>query len=440
MIKTKFDALEESNKIIDSLFAEVADFCGCDLTLFDTQVTTQSSLSAEMKTYYSDYLIDNATPLLVHDQFGQKQPIPKNKGKTVEFRKYAPLAKALTPLTEGVTPSGNSLSVSTITATVSQYGDYIELSDMLMLTTIDNNLVHATELLGNQAGETLDTIVRETINSGKNSQYADAQVAARYLLTGGSSTASNNHYLTVDCIRRGVRNLKVNKAKRYDSYFVAIIHPDTAYDIMGDTAWVEASKYAGSTQLFEGEIGKIHGVRFVETTEAKIFHGEDLIAEGSTNEARTLTVASYTNKVITVDEALSAAEALDLEGRKIIVDGYLYTVVSAATGEAGAATITIDENPTHNPVDSDIVYPGEAGAAGRDVYSTLIIAKNAYGVTELSGGGLETIVKQLGSGGTGDPLNQRATVGWKATKTAEILTETYMVRIETASTFQSGPN
>lgn len=442
MIKT-FDAVEESNKIINDLFNEVAEFCGCDLTMFDnTQTTLSPGLSDEMKTYYSDYLIDNALPLLVHDQFGQKHPIPKNKGKTIEFRKYDPLQKALTPLQEGVTPSGNSLRVSTIPATVSQYGDYIELSDVLLLTAIDNNLVHATELLGNQAGETLDTIVREVINSGTNAQYADAQVSARFLLVGGSSTPENNHYLTVDCIRRGVRNLKVNKAKRYDSYFVAIIHPDVAYDIMGDKEWVEASKYAGSTQLFEGEIGKIHGVRFVETTEAKIFHAEDLVAYGSTNARRTLTVNSYSSKVITIKEALTSSEALDLAGRKIIVDGVLYTIASAEAGAAGAATVTIVENPPsgNNPASNDVIYPGEAGAAGRDVYSTLVIGKNAYGVTEVTGGGLETIVKQLGSGGTSDPLNQRATVGWKAIKTAEILTQTFMVRIETASTFQSGPN
>ena len=118
----------------------------------NTNITTDTGLSAEMKTFYSDYLIDNAKPLLVHDQFGQKHPIPKNGGKTIEFRKYSPFAKALTPITEGVTPTGRKLETSTITATINQYGDYVELSDILLLTAIDNNLVEATKLLGNQAG------------------------------------------------------------------------------------------------------------------------------------------------------------------------------------------------------------------------------------------------------------------------------------------------
>lgn len=407
-----------------------------NLHLFDnTNKTTDSDLTPEMKTYYSDYLIDNAMPNLVHDQFGQKQPIPANNGKTVEFRKYSPFAKALTPLTEGVTPSGKKLAVTTITATVAQYGDYVELSDMLILTAIDNNMVQATKLLGAQAGETLDTVTREVMNGGTNVQYAGGQVTARYKLVGGDSTAANNHYLSVLATQKSARYLKTQKAQKIQGYYVAIAHPDTLFDIMRDEEWTEASKYAGSTQIFEGEVGKIAGTRFVETTEAKIFHAADLTAA-----SRNLTMASLSTKTFTVDEAITAAEATALAGRKVIIKGVLYTIASSAAGAAGAATITVSETVTGSPTDGEVIYPGEAGAAGRDVYSTLALGENAYGVTEITGGGLQHIVKQLGSAGTSDPLNQRATVGWKATKTAERLVEGFMIRIETASTFQSGAN
>jgi N4-gp56 family major capsid protein len=409
-----------------------------NLKLFDNTNTTgqtgaNQDLSAEMKTYYSDYMIDNAVPKLVHDQFGQKQPIPKNGGKIIEFRKYSPLAKALTPLTEGVTPSGKKLNVSVITATIAQYGDYIELSDMLLLTAIDNNMVQATKLLGNQAGATLDTITREVLNGGTNVQYANAQVAARYLLVGGDATPANNHYASVAAIKRSTRTLKVQNADKIDNYFVAIIHPDAAYDIMNDSEWIEASKYAGSTQLFEGEIGKIGGVRFVESTEAKVFHAANLTAA-----ARNLGITSLDTKTFTMDEAITEGEAAALVGRKVIVKGYQYTVTAAVAGAAG--TITVAETVQGSPGSSDIMYPGEAGAAGRDVYSTLVLGENAYGTTEITGGGLEHIVKQLGSAGTADALNQRATVGWKATKVAERLVEGFMVRVETASTFEIGAN
>ena len=305
----------------------------------NTQVTTSAGLTDEMKVFYSDYLIDNATPKLVHDQFGQKHPIPKNGGKTIEFRKYSPLPKLLTPLTEGVTPDGQSLTVTTVEATIDQYGGYVTISDMLQLTAIDNNMVQATKLLGNQAGASLDTITREVLNGGTNVVYAGG-VSSRSALTADSK-------LTVDDIKKAVRALKNQNAEKIGDSYVAIIHPDVTYDLTNDPAW-QAVKDYDPKDWYEGEIGKIAGVRFVETTEAKIFEG--------------------------------------------------------------------------------------------GVYSTLILGDNAYGVTEIEGGGLQHIVKQLGSAGTADALDQRATVGWKATKVAERLVEQFMVRIESKCTFASAAN
>lgn len=319
------------------------------LNLFagNTNITADTGLSDEMKTFYSDYLIDLAEPNLVHDQFGQKHPIPKNGGKQIEFRKYDPLPKMLTPITEGVTPNGQKLTMGVITATVQQYGGYVELSDILLLTAIDNNLVQATKLLGSQAGRTLDTITREVLNGGTNVQYAEGQVTSRSALVGGQ--ASGNHYLTVDAVRKAVRFLKVMNAPKINGSYVGIIHPDVSYDLMSDPKWVNVKTYSDPDGIYEGEIGKIEGVRFVETSEAKVFE--------------------------------------------------------------------------------------KAGASNVNVYSTLILGDDAYGVTEISGGGLQHIVKQLGSAGTADPLNQRSSCGWKATKVAERLVEAYMIRIETASTF-----
>ena len=168
----------------------------------ELQTTLLPGLSAEMKTFYDMTLIDEAQANLVHDQFGQKRPIPKNGGKTIEFRKFAPLAKATTPLTEGVTPDGKSLSVSTITATVSQYGDYITQSDVLELTSIDNTILEATKLLGRQAGVTLDTIVRNVLQSGTNVTYCP-KVAADGTETAVTSRSAldNTCQLTVKVLR-----------------------------------------------------------------------------------------------------------------------------------------------------------------------------------------------------------------------------------------------
>ena len=392
-------------------------------------------LTAEMATYYSDYLIDNAEPYLAHDLFAQRHRIPQG-AKTISFRKYDPLPKRTTPITEGVTPDGQNLRVSIVEATVAQYGGYVELTDLLLMSAVDNNLCMATKLLGAQAGRTLDTISREVLAGGTNVQYGENAVSARYLLTGGKS--SGNHYLTVDCIRRAVRFLKSQNAEKINGSFVAIIHPDVSYDLMNDPAWKTPNQYADPAHIFEGEIGKIEGVRFIESGEAKIFHAPDLATD-----TRTLTVngAVSNNQVVTFDGTSGGVKASGLVGRWVLI-GNQRGYVGANT--TTTMTLYTDSTKTQQLkitcADNTVIYPGEAGAEGRDVYATLVMGDNAYGTTELGNGGLEHIVKQLGSAGTSDPLNQRATVGWKANKVTVRLVEAFMVRIETASTFESGEN
>jgi N4-gp56 family major capsid protein len=324
-----------------------------DLQMFATastqnqNTTGASGMSAEMKTFYEKRLIDQAEPALVHDQFGDPYPIPANGGKNIEFRKYDSLPKATTPLTEGVTPDGQTMNVSTVTAEVRQYGGWVPITDTLQLTSIDNNIVQATKIIASQAGRTLDTIVRDVLAGGTNVIYAPK------IGEGGVETAVTSRatldatcQLTSDLIARAATQLKAMNADPIGTSFVGIIHPYVAYELRRDPDWIDVHKYAQPDEIYNGEIGTLHGVRFVETSEAKI-------------------------------------------------------------------------------------WKGTGCPAGLAVFSTLILGAHAYGSTEIEGGGLEHIVKQLGYGD--DPLNQRASVGWKAHKTAERLVEQYMVRIESCS-------
>lgn len=306
-----------------------------------TDATTGNNLSAEMKTFYDMTLIDEASANLVHDQFGQKRPIPQGGGKTIEFRKFSPLAKATTPLTEGVTPDGKTLDVTAITATVAQYGDYITQSDVLELTALDNTILEATKLLGRQAGATLDTITRNVLNAGTNVSYAPKVSGGVETAVGSRADLDETAQLTVKVIQKVVAKLRGQNAPTINGKYVAIAHPYVIYSLMRDPEWIDAHKYANPTNLYEGEVGEIAGVRFVQTTEAKVW-----------------------------------------------------------------------KQGTHA------------------IFSTLVIGEGAYGVTEITGGGLQTIVKQKGSAGTADPLDQRSSVGWKAIKTAELLIPNYLVRIE----------
>lgn len=312
------------------------------------QTTLLSGLTPEMKTFYDMTLIDEAGANLVHDQFGQKRPIPANGGKTIEFRKFAPLAKAVTPLTEGVTPDGKSLTVTSVTATVSQYGDYITQSDVLELTALDNTIIEATKLLGKQAGSTLDTVVRNVLQSGTNVTYCPKIVSGAETAVNSRANLDATAQLTVDVVQQVVAKLRAQNAPTINGKYIGIVHPYVAYDLMRDPEWIDAHKYAQPENLYTGEIGEIAGVRFVQSTEAKI-------------------------------------------------------------------------------------YTGNGCPSGLAVFGSLFLGDGAYGVTEVTGGGLQTIVKQKGSAGTADPLDQRSSVGWKAIKTAEILVQNYIVRVESCS-------
>lgn len=410
-------------------------------SVFNTQTTTTNilgnNLTPLMKTYYDKALIHFAKPRLVHAEFGQKKPIPSGAGKTIEFRKFSPLPKALVPLTEGVTPKGNSLNVSTVESTVEQYGDYITMSDMLTLSSVDNVVLETQNVLGDQAGRTLDTVIREKVNAGTNVQYADGK-ADRNVLVGGEATYGDNDYLTVAAVKRAVATLKRNNAAPYkDGCYVAIIHPDVANDLTNDPAWREVKQNVDPKDWYEGTIGKIFGVVFVESTEAKIFRAAPLRNPETLErgDAGTLTVIKVSGKEITIAEPLTAAEATALASKGIQIGGLDLTISSATAGAAGSAKLTFAEDVPSSVVPDNIIYPTGAGKNGRDIYSTLFIAKNAYGVTNVEGGGLETIIKQKGSAGTGDPLDQRSTVGWKATQTAEILSPEFLVRVETTASY-----
>lgn len=248
-----------------------------DLQRLATQTTLLSDsgndLSPEMKTFYDKQLLKDAKVNLVHDQFGQKRNIPKGGGKVIEFRKFSSLPKATSPLTEGVTPNGNKLNVTAITKEIAQFGDYVEMSDILQLAAIDNVLVETTEKLGTQAGLTLDTIVRNELNAGTNVLWAP-KVAA-----GVETAVASRKALTKECLMtpklafKAAAILKGVNAKKINGDYVAIAHPHVIYDIMmeaGDT-WLTVNQYKNPEKIYNGEVGKLGGLRFVESTEAKIW-------------------------------------------------------------------------------------------------------------------------------------------------------------------------
>lgn len=230
-------------------------------------VTTQASMSPTMKTFYDTALLENARETMVFTQFGDEQPLHGNK---VEWRKFNTFAKALTPLQEGVIPTGQTFGMTKIEAETTQHGDYVALSDRVQLETFDNVIYGATEEMGAAQGETYDTLTRNIIVAGNSVMYCpdgDTVIESRTALT---KTA----ILTPDVVNKAQTWLKKNKAPKINGSYVALIHPSVAYDLRNSAEWKEYHKYNDVAPIFKGEIGELHGVRFIETTNAKIWKTE----------------------------------------------------------------------------------------------------------------------------------------------------------------------
>lgn len=313
--------------------------------------STANTLKATMKTFYNTSLLENARNEHYYNQFGMKQGLPKNGGNKVEWRKFSTYAPATSPLTEGVTPDGNKVSITKIEKAISQYGDYTTVSDRLELEAVDPIITGVTEEHGAQAGDTLELITRAELLTNTNQRTAgDKQVSA----------LSSTDTITATLINKAVTDLKKAKAPTINGDYVAVIHPSVAYDLRESQGWLDAHKYAQPDEIYNGEIGKLHGVRFVESTMAPV--------------------------------------------------------------EISGAAIN---------------NPPEGTNAKHAVYHTFIFGKDAFGIIEPSAESLEVIVKQRGSAGTSDPLDQRSTVGWKASHAAKMLYPERMVDVITSSSFSA---
>jgi N4-gp56 family major capsid protein len=238
-----------------------------------TPFSGANDLSGEAKTYYDTEMLQNARPDLLFSQFAKKQGLPKNKGKTVEWRKWNTLADA-GALQEGVIPTGQSFGVSTISQGIAQYGTYVAVTDELELHAIDNVILGATVELGASFGSTQDKLVRDVVAAGTNVLYCDKVSGSTKTAVTSRAGLDKTAVLTPDMVNQAATMLKKLHAPTIGGKYVAIIHPSVAYDIRSSSEWIEAHKYAAVTQIFTGEIGELHNVRFIESSNAKVWKGD----------------------------------------------------------------------------------------------------------------------------------------------------------------------
>ena len=237
----------------------------------ETQAFTDgNSLSGELKTFYDTELLENARVEMFYAQFAKKQPLPAGRGKTVEWRKWNTFDKA-TQLQEGVIPTGQKFGMSSKTGTISQYGTYAAITDQLELHAYDDVILGATEEMGASMAETQETLIRDALLVNTNVLYCDnVTVATGAVVSTPTSpaqmeaTSETMCMLTPDSVAKAVTIMKKNRVPSINGKYYAVIHPSVAYDLRKSKEWIEAHKYAAPEQLFNGEIGELHGCRFIE--------------------------------------------------------------------------------------------------------------------------------------------------------------------------------
>lgn len=236
---------------------------------------TTDAMSSTMKSFYNTELLENTREQLIFQQLGRKQTLPANHGKIVEWRKFATLPDAEL-LQEAVIPEGKTLSQTAMTVPIQQYGMYVSVSDQLELHAVDDVILSATEELGAASGKTYDKLVRAVLMTNANTLFADelntdGTVKSTPATRTALAAATGKAYLTPDMINKAATVLKKANTRPHTSgKYVAVIHPSVSYDLRSSDAWVEVHKYAATTEIFNGEIGELHGVRFVESTLAPI--------------------------------------------------------------------------------------------------------------------------------------------------------------------------
>lgn len=228
-------------------------------------LSTTGTLSPLMQVYYDKKLLKRAEKELVYKQLGRIGTLPKGEGKVVYWTRYTNMPAATSTLSEGVDPTARGISAVTVSATIAEYGDLTQVTDILSMTAFDNVISSGVELLGYQAGLTVDTVVRDVVAATSNVVYASG-VADR-------TAIANTNVATIADVRKVVRKLRgANAAPKSNGMYVAVMHPDVEYDFQGDSNWVNAAQYVdrGVNRIYQGETGEMYGVKFLRSSNAPI--------------------------------------------------------------------------------------------------------------------------------------------------------------------------
>lgn len=410
--------------------------------------TTSSTLSSDFVTYIADKTLMVAEKNTRLMGLADKAQLPQRNGKTFQYTRYDRLALPQSTLTEGVTPASTQMSISTVTATVEQWGQVVVLTDLADLVPKHSTVQKALNLLGLAAAETVDRELQEVLLAGTNVQYANARSSRATLVAGD--------VLTTGEIRKTVANLRNNGAMAFegDDTLVGVIDPSVEADMTSDTTFVAASQYSKIANLLNGEIGRWMSVRWVRSNFVYTFTGvasataADVATGGSINaNTAVYTVVTAVNTNTGFEEKVyqeaTTTTANDGSNTHIIritapsTTGYTYNVYAGTvsgttyqvtTGVAASATYNITSVPSSGTTNPAI--PG----TGLVAHIVWIFGKEAFTAVELSGMSLQTYVTPKQASDS-DPLEQRRKIGWKLAFKGVICNNNFFRRIECLSNY-----
>lgn len=241
----------------------------------DTNMTTSTGLAPGQQTYYNRELLRIFEPNLVHLQFGKEYRMPENNGLVMNIRKPLAIETNTTALSEGNPGDGLMLSEVAVTMQLNQYGDYARVTDKLDLSHLDIKILERAERFADAGSRSIDAVVREELATCTNVIYAGGKTSR--------ATLTSSDKLTSDLLLDAVKVLKKAHARTFGGYYIAIIGPDVWRNMWDDERFTKVTSYQDKEAVYAGEVGRIGGVRLVETTEAKIFSGAGA-AIGSTSD------------------------------------------------------------------------------------------------------------------------------------------------------------
>ena len=392
-----------------------------------------NSMTQELKEFYDTELLENARVELYYAQFGKKQTLPKNHKGQVEWRKWNTFPRA-DKLTEAVIPTGKTFGMTSLTGSIDQYGMYTSISDKLELRAYDDVILGATEEMGASAAETQEALIRNALYAGTNVLYCDKLTlstgAFAASVTSEQGLVEDGTYgcrFTPEMVNRAVTIMKKNRVPRINGKYYSVIHPSVAHDLRNSEGWIEAHKYASPGEIFNGEIGELHGMRFIEDVFAPVFVADDLASDSRTLKINY--VSGYTGAIESVAFDGGTVESGALVGRWISINGVAAKVTSNTASAIGFASTNFGSIS-----DNTVIYPADFNQTGKASYATYCFGKDAFGIIDPEGGALQMIVHDKDE--IGGPLNQFSTIGYKfETNGATILYPERVLRIMSTSSF-----